>query len=408
MRKIFLTSGLILCMACPAFAEGEGFTPTEINTGTVDQTTGTITVANGCVHDNLGVYSGSTTLKAIWNGAYDTITLNSDLADGGATAGAPGALYATGGSLYPDTEFTTALTTGDQIFTTTQPVGDSVTYTLNFNDGGGSTSVSNSTAVENSVVPGTRTLNGFYDENDVQMIDGDGLLTSNATNISGSQTWTASWGGGTPSVDVTPTRDGYTFVRWDLNTDDTVDAPVNITQDTTVYAIWAPRAYTIEYNCDTENGGHGAQRTATVYFDTQFNWAGNADATQCGKVGSHFTGWTCTSGNTTFVTNGGVTQHVENNEDVPHVFDGTAVTPTGSDWLDLANDAVISCTAQYAANGIGLTFDYDNGSADTTGSCTYGDQIVLPETPTKRGYTFGGWRVVSEDADEDDSLYNGD
>ncbi len=406
MRKIFLTSGLVLCMACPAFAD---FSPADINAGTADPVTGEVTINNGCVQPKLGVYSGSTKLRAIWTGDYKTITLDSNLTGGGATAGVPGALYATGanGDVYPNTNFTTAFAVGDTPFTT-PPVGDAVTYILNYNDASGSTQVSNATAVANSLMPATRALNGFFDENNTKMIDESGQLTSaGVTGITTNQTWTATWGGGTPTVSTNPERDGYTFVRWDLNTDDNVDAPVNITQTENVYAIWSPKSYNVVYDCDTQNGGHGAQRTDTVYFDTQFSWAGNEDATQCGKVGAHFTGWTCTSGNTTFASNGGVTQHQEGGVDVPHVFDGNSVTPSGADWIALANGATITCTAQYAANGIGLTFDYDNGDANTSGTCTYGEEIELPATPTKVGYTFGGWQVVTADADEDDSLYNG-
>ncbi len=53
MKKIFLTSGLVLCMACPAFAD---FASTD-----------TGTVANSCDYSHLGVYSGPTQLDAIWN-----------------------------------------------------------------------------------------------------------------------------------------------------------------------------------------------------------------------------------------------------------------------------------------------------------------------------------------------------
>lgn len=400
MKKIFLTSGLVVCMACPALAD---FSTSDIASGTVDQTTGEITINGGCIQPKLGVYSGSTTLRATWTNAYDTITLDSNLTNGGATAGTPDTLYAASGSVYPDTNFTTAFVAGQTPFTTQQPVGDEVTYVLNYNPGTGSTTPSTTT-----VTPAPRVLNGFYDGNNVQMIDGNGNLTSNGVSgINSDQTWTASWGGGTPIIGSDPTRDGYNFVRWDLNTDDNVDAPGAVTTDTNVYAIWAPKSYTVVYDCDTANGGHGTQRTSTVHFDETFNWAGNADETQCGKAGSHFTGWTCTSGNTTFVTNGGVTQHQEAGVDVPHVFDGNSVTASGADWIGLADNATVTCTAQYAANGINIAFQNEDGTSAGSTSCTYGDEIELPATPSKVGYAFAGWEVVTADADEDDALYNG-
>ena len=55
MKRIFLTSGLVLCMACPAFATASW-------SGATSGTEST-----GCTQPNLGVYSGPTTLKALWN-----------------------------------------------------------------------------------------------------------------------------------------------------------------------------------------------------------------------------------------------------------------------------------------------------------------------------------------------------
>lgn len=38
-----------------------------------------------------------------------------------------------------------------------------------------------------------------------------------------------------------------------------------------------------------------------------------------------------------------------------------------------------------------------SGGTDGGESCIYGEPIVLPANPTKRGYTFTGWRVVKEE-----------
>ena len=66
MKKIFLTSGLVLCMACPAFAE-TGFPSTSDGN----------TVTGACVEDTLGqqiLTDERTTLQAIWNAkTYDVI-----------------------------------------------------------------------------------------------------------------------------------------------------------------------------------------------------------------------------------------------------------------------------------------------------------------------------------------------
>lgn len=69
MKKIFLTSAVILCMACPAFAD-DPVTPTGI------------TVVNGvaqnndCDYNTLGAYSGSVNLEAQWSAKRYSVTYN--------------------------------------------------------------------------------------------------------------------------------------------------------------------------------------------------------------------------------------------------------------------------------------------------------------------------------------------
>lgn len=44
---------------------------------------------------------------------------------------------------------------------------------------------------------------------------------------------------------------------------------------------------------------------------------------------------------------------------------------------------------------INITWNDGSGNEQTT-TCTYEDQIVLPETPTRTGYNFAGWVVSSQ------------
>lgn len=70
MKKIFLTSGLVLCMACPAFA-------TDI--------TGTGNNGNECVESILGVDSGTASIEAKWEAdSYKVIYAKGDHAAAGA------------------------------------------------------------------------------------------------------------------------------------------------------------------------------------------------------------------------------------------------------------------------------------------------------------------------------------
>ena len=46
-------------------------------------------------------------------------------------------------------------------------------------------------------------------------------------------------------------------------------------------------------------------------------------------------------------------------------------------------------------NTISLDWDPDNGSSHTNNTCTYDGAITLPTEPTKPGYQFAGWAVVT-------------
>ena len=414
MKKLFLTSGIIACMACPALAE-TGFTTTEINGGTPvydtnNQQTG-ISIAGGCVEPKLGVYSGAVTLRAKWEAIYNTILFDSNLdTDGLTTNGdgvdaSPAQIYAASGHLWKTLSggnLSDQLDEGDTPFDSGTPSGDTVTYVIKYNDTTGSTVSSRDTEVTGR----RRPLQGFY-YNNTQMVDENGLLTAAGAAANSNQTWTASWGSATPSIGTAPTRDGYNFVRWDLDTDDTVETPGAISENTDVYAIWAANTYTINYSCGTGTGVHGSPATVagsgTATFDSPYTWLGNDDATNCGKAGYHFTGWDCSNGVTASVT-----QTTDGNDDpISGSYVGDTVSVSGSPWTTLANNTTISCTAHYEANEIALTWDVDG--TQSSGSCTYDSGITLPAAPAnKNGFEFIGWEIVPLSGVEDQNLYNGE
>ena len=76
MKRVLLTSGMILCVSIPSYATGSGFTQSESTA-----TGNALTVSNACVEPRLGVYEGPTTLNAVWN--PNTINITWD--DNGAT-----------------------------------------------------------------------------------------------------------------------------------------------------------------------------------------------------------------------------------------------------------------------------------------------------------------------------------
>ena len=61
----------------------------------------------------------------------------------------------------------------------------------------------------------------------------------------------------------------------------------------------------------------------------------------------------------------------------------TLDTPTGPAALE----------ADWTANRITINWDAKNGTTIPAGECTYDSTITLPATPSKTGYTFGGWTV---------------
>lgn len=91
MKKIFLTSGLVLCVACPAFAAGSGFpADAQGNVPTGQQ-------AGACVEDYLGVTEGPTILDAIWNAKTFDVTYDAGTPQkaSGTVSGTPAATTAT-------------------------------------------------------------------------------------------------------------------------------------------------------------------------------------------------------------------------------------------------------------------------------------------------------------------------
>ena len=61
----------------------------------------------------------------------------------------------------------------------------------------------------------------------------------------------------------------------------------------------------------------------------------------------------------------------------------TLDTPTGPAALE----------ADWSANTITINWDAKNGTTINPTQCTYDSTITLPTTPSKTGYTFGGWTV---------------
>jgi len=389
MKRIFLTSGLVLCMACPAF--GGGFTSSQ---------TGTIT--GGCVDTNLDTTTGPVQLRASWTNKYSTIDLNNNdtnghAADAGAVSASPDPLY----GIYQDTNAVYNRTgTDDTDFTFTAqssiaiPNGELWNFVYNANK------PENASGTPTAVTPDAarRKFEGFYQNADgtgAQYIDDGGNITTPGKTAAGgyaagsSNTWYAKYGCAKPTL-ADPTLTGWHFDGYyDAATGGNV-----VTSGTTcitsnnvpVFAHWTANQYTVNYVCGTSAqlsdgaiAAQGAATTEVATFDSPFEL--NAGASECVYPGRTFTGWSCVDSN------------------------GTAVNPAASaTWVIDDQDAIVGgngaviCTAQWSTNEIELHWDANHATtfaADGGSTCIYDSSITVPTQPTRTGYSFGGWQVVT-------------
>lgn len=156
----------------------------------------------------------------------------------------------------------------------------------------------------------------------------------------------------------TPTRNGYTFVGWYTSSDGgnqrTSSSKVTITSNTTLYAHWSARPYTVTF--DAKNGSCST-KNKTVYYNNTYGTLPSAT-----KTGYNFDGW---------YTSGGT-----------KISPSTKVTITSNQTL----------YAHWSAKPFTVAFNANGGSCSTTSKTVYYDSTYgsLP-TPTRTGFTFKGW-----------------
>ncbi|MBR2732511.1 MAG: InlB B-repeat-containing protein, partial [Clostridia bacterium] len=162
-------------------------------------------------------------------------------------------------------------------------------------------------------------------------------------------------------VNVRATRNGYLLQGWNVDPD---AAPaqaepanhVTVGYNSTVYAIWAPAVYDINYTLD---GGSFDGDYPAHYTIEQ-----NVTLVTPTRIGYRFTGWSGT----------GLTG--ENNM--------TVTIPAGS-------TGERNYTAHWVKELYTITFDTDGGSDIAPISAYYGDPITRPANPTREGHYFMYW-----------------
>ena len=137
-----------------------------------------------------------------------------------------------------------------------------------------------------------------------------------------------------------PTREGYTFIGWDMEIPTTMPA-----ENITVTAKWKVNSYTITF--DTAGGSE----IAPITQDYGTAITAPADPT---REGYTFIGW---------------------DMEIPTTMPAENIT----------------VTAKWKVNSYTITFDTAGGSEIAPITQDYGTAIVAPADPTREGYTFIGW-----------------
>ena len=259
------------------------------------------------------------------------------------------------------------------------------------------------------------------------------LNKNNGTINSGNVTSYLYGVGATLPIDIT--RNGYTFGGWYTNSSYTGSQVTSISTteygNKTFYAKWTPKQYTITYV--TNNGTINSGNVVNYTYGT-----GVTLPTNVTKTGCSFDGWytndsyagesvtaisTTTTGDKTFYAKWTantytITLHTNsgtiNNGNVTNYVYGvgatlpTDITKTGSTfvgWYDnssYAGSTVLSVPSNAIGNkefwaewdviNYAITYNANGGEFATTpvANYIYGNEVNLA-TPTREGYTFGGW-----------------
>lgn len=404
-NKLFLTSMLVMLTVSPAFADTNTATLNSDDSGQIAaNSTAENCFGNALTFEDAEATSGTVTYTANWTPQQCTIALDPNVANGGSAASNPSTLYTKYGiGVYRDSNRTEQMTTA-QYGLITPPTGATVTTVWDVN--APTNPVTNQTysvtPIANSTP--TRAFEGFYENASPStpgtlyisatspyyiMTDGvtvgTGLYESEIDPQTGAAscpetTWYAKWGCATRNATTPTAPTGYTFGGWydsanpgqnDSAVDFTQTANTCTTTGDTFYAKWNKKQYTVTYDCasGTVTGSNPASSTTTdtATYDNTYSWL-NINNT-CEWTGHTPSSWTCVDTN------------------------NNPVNLTSGYWQI---DDNVTCTANWGSNQITLVWDTDGGSAVTTPTtCNYGtSNTILPEQPTKTGYTFDGWTVT--------------
>ena len=164
-----------------------------------------------------------------------------------------------------------------------------------------------------------------------------------------------------------PIRTGYTFAGWTGSNGTTKQTEVVITKGTktgklSYEANWTPITYTISYDLGGGTVGSDNPASYTIVSDT-------FTLNNPTKTGYTFTGWTGSNGE----------------------------TPQKAVTISVGTIENKSYTANYKVNEHSITYNLNGGDlSNPVNTFTYETDTFNLPTPTKLGYTFGGWYEKSD------------
>lgn len=409
--KIFLTSMLVMAMACPAFAA----------TGTATAENGYGELADDTVAEDCGgaaltfngepKTSGTITYTANWDPDKCTIGFNYN---GGSNTNALSVYSEYGTGAYNDATYQNRMTTSANPVDLTGVRGQQIAADLDANlPSGEDANNVEDLAFENnndlSSITGYRPLKGFYastSSNGNPYIGDDGYITADGTNAASSiakedgncptTTWYAQWNC-FKAKPKTPTLPGYTFDYWSDAPDPTSanEIPLDengyvcLNSNTTLHAQWIHDEYDVTYLAGGAHGMNAANgNNETTYVDSPYYMGDTVTVEDLGTIGftldgHSFTGWLCDNNIGTKDPN-----NVNNNK----------FTMPESD---------VECTAQWEWTMHTVTYLAGDSNNDGTGTSATGTTAGLTdkhmgETITVAsngfslpGYSFAGWSCDS-------------
>jgi uncharacterized repeat protein (TIGR02543 family) len=162
------------------------------------------------------------------------------------------------------------------------------------------------------------------------------------------------------------TKTGYTVTGWSINADgSTSDFALGGAYATeasdTLSPVWTANTYTVTYNYNSATGGNSVSSVSYTVDGIRVSLPTPA------KTGFTFDGWYSDAGLTTLV--GGA---------------GASYAPTGS----------VTLYAKWTAATFTVLYEYNGataGNTDDDDEYTTGATVITLPTPTRAGYTFGGW-----------------